>query len=168
MSVNDMTIYQTCRKVSGMTQERAAELLCVATRTLAAWESGERPVPDLRVADMVDLYGTPYLAMQHLRLYSALGPKVLPEVQLVPLPQAVCQLLSAIRAIDQARAGMSGQAKAFRYVMSHATGKIEILGRDRNGEMLFKYHQAKYPKDASRFFTAKLAEDQCWLPNDIY
>ena len=105
MRENDMTIYQTCRKVSGMTQERAAELLGVATRTLAAWESGERPVPDLRVADMVDLYGTPYLAMQHLRLYSALGPKVLPDVERVPLPQAVCQLLSAVRAIDQARAG---------------------------------------------------------------
>ena len=33
--------------------------------------------------------------------------------------------------------------------------------------MLFKYHQAKYPKGASRFFTAKLTDDQCWLPNDI-
>ena len=101
----DMTIYATCRKVAGMTQERAAELLGVATRTLAAWESGERPVPELRVADMVDLYGTPYLAMQHLRLYSALGPQVLPEVERVPLAQAVCQLLSQIRAIDKARAG---------------------------------------------------------------
>ena len=88
-----------------MTQERAAELLGVATRTLAAWESGERPVPDLRVADMVDLYGTPYLAIQHLRLYSALGPQILPEIQRVPLPQAVCQLLSSVRVIEQARAG---------------------------------------------------------------
>ena len=105
MRENDMTIYATCRKVAGMTQERAAELLGVATRTLAAWESGERPVPELRVADMVDLYGTPYLAMQHLRLYSALGPQVLPEVERVPLAQAVCQLLSQIRAIDKARAG---------------------------------------------------------------
>jgi len=33
--------------------------------------------------------------------------------------------------------------------------------------MLFKYHQAKYPKDASRFFTVKLAEDQHRLRNDI-
>lgn len=105
MRENDMTIYQTCRKVAGMTQERAAELLGVATRTLASWESGERPVPELRVADMVDLYGTPYLAMQHLRLYSALGPQVLPDVPRVPLAQAVCQLLAQIRAIDKARAG---------------------------------------------------------------
>ena len=105
MSERDMTIYQTCRKAAGMTQERAAELLGVAVRTLAAWESGERPVPDLRVADMVDLYGTPYLAIQHLRLYSALGPQVLPEISRVPLPQAVCQLLSCIRSIEEARAG---------------------------------------------------------------
>ena len=105
MSEHDMTIYQTCRKAAGMTQERAAELLGVAVRTLAAWEAGERPVPELRVADMVDLYGTPYLAIQHLRLYSALGPQVLPSVERVPLPQAVCQLLSSIRAVEQARAG---------------------------------------------------------------
>ena len=105
MSEHDMTIYQTCRRAAGMTQERAAELLGVAVRTLAAWEAGERPVPDLRVADMVDLYGTPYLAIQHLRLYSALGPKVLPEIDRIPLPQAVCQLLSSIRAVEQARAG---------------------------------------------------------------
>ena len=53
----------------------------------------------------MDLYGTPYLAIQHLRLYSALGPQILPEIQRVPLPQAVCQLLSSVRVIEQARAG---------------------------------------------------------------
>lgn len=76
-------------------------------------------------------------------------------------------LLAGKRIIDQAKAGMSGQAKAFRYVMSHATGKIEILGRDRNGEMLFKYHQAKYRRDDSRMFTVKLDYEQCWLDQDI-
>lgn len=103
MSNNYTTIYQICRQTAGMTQEHAAELLGVATRTLAAWESGERPVPDLRVADMVDLYGTPFLALQHLRLYSPLGPKVLPPVDRVPLPQAVCQLFKATADIEKAR-----------------------------------------------------------------
>ena len=69
--------------------------------------------------------------------------------------------------VDEAKAGMSGQAKAFRYVMSHVTGKIEILGRPDGDGMLFKYHQAKCPKDDSRFFTVRLAEDQCWLPDEI-
>ncbi len=76
-------------------------------------------------------------------------------------------LLTGQRIIDDAKAEMNGQAKQFRYVMSHVTGKIEILGRPTGNEMLFKYHQAKYPKDASRFFSVKLTENQCWLPNDI-
>lgn len=76
-------------------------------------------------------------------------------------------LLDGQQIVDEAKKDMNGQAKQFRYVMSHVTGKIEILGRPNGEEMLFKYHQAKYEKDASRFFSVKLAEDQCWLPNEI-
>ena len=76
-------------------------------------------------------------------------------------------LLEGQRIIDEAKAGMNGQAKQFRYVMSHVTGKIEILGRLSGEEMLFKYHQAKYEKDASRIFTARLTQDQCWLQDDM-
>jgi L-lysine 2,3-aminomutase len=76
-------------------------------------------------------------------------------------------LLEGQRIVDEAKSGMNGQAKQFRYVMSHVTGKIEILGRPSGEAMLFKYHQAKNERDTSRFFTVNLAEDQCWLPNDI-
>ena len=76
-------------------------------------------------------------------------------------------LLTGQRIVDAAKADMNGQAKQFRFVMSHVTGKIEILGRPDGGDMLFKYHQAKYRKDDSRFFSVRLDEDQCWLPNEI-
>lgn len=76
-------------------------------------------------------------------------------------------LLTGQHIVDAAKKDMSGQAKQFRYVMSHVTGKIEILGRPDDGEMLFKYHQAKYEKDNARFFSATLREDQCWLPDVI-
>ena len=76
-------------------------------------------------------------------------------------------LLEGQRIVDEAKSDMNGQAKQFRYVMSHVTGKIEILGRPSGEAMLFKYHQAKHERDTSRFFTVNLAEDQCWLPNDI-
>ena len=76
-------------------------------------------------------------------------------------------LLAGQRIIDEAKADMNGMAKQFRYVMSHVTGKIEILGRPYGEAMLFKYHQAKYMKDNSRFFTVKLEDDQCWLPERI-
>ena len=76
-------------------------------------------------------------------------------------------LLDGQRIIDEAKADMNGQAKQFRYVMSHVTGKIELLGRPNSEEMLFKYHQAKYRRDDSRFFSLRLDADQCWLPSVI-
>ena len=41
--------------------------------------------------------------------------------------------------------------------------KIEILGKTGPNQLLFKYHQAKYPQDHSRIFTQKVDDTQCWL-----
>ena len=76
-------------------------------------------------------------------------------------------LLEGQRIVDEAKADMSGPAKGFRYIMSHVTGKIEILGRPTGEKMLFKYHQSKYSADDSRMFEVALEEDQCWLPDVI-
>ncbi len=69
----------------------------------------------------------------------------------------------SLEIIDQAKSMMNGQAKSFHYVMSHPTGKIEILGEDEDGSMIFKYHQAKKDEDQNRIFKKKLRDDQCWL-----
>lgn len=66
---------------------------------------------------------------------------------------------------QQAARLQNGLGKSFRYVMSHETGKIELLGPLPDGRMLLKYQQAKYPADAGRMFAADLAHDQCWLPD---
>ncbi len=74
-------------------------------------------------------------------------------------------LLRGQAIVDKARALMSGQAKQFRYCLSHVTGKIEILGcPEGDNNMLFKYHQSKAAVNENRMFFAKLEEDQCWLP----
>lgn len=57
----------------------------------------------------------------------------------------------------------NGQGKSCRFILSHVTGKIEILGLLEDGSMLFKYHQAKDTANAGRIFTKKLSEGQCWL-----
>lgn len=72
-------------------------------------------------------------------------------------------LHEAYRIVEGAKQMQSGQGKCFRYVLSHVTGKIEILGEIGDGNMLFKYHQAKYEKDRGRIFTSKIGEGQCWL-----
>lgn len=94
---NDTNIYSRCRRARGITQEYAAELLGVATRTVAAWEAGERIPSGVMVARMVDVYQTPVLALEHLRLNDALAREFIPQIAQTPMPQAVCQLVSAIR-----------------------------------------------------------------------
>lgn len=92
MKDNSRNIYQAARMAAGMTQERAAELLGCSVRTIAAYEQDERiPFYDT-VARMIDVYQTPFLAVQHLRANAELARQVLPEVQPSSLPQAFLHL----------------------------------------------------------------------------
>ena len=46
--------------------------------------------------------------------------------------------------------------------MSHATGKIEIIGK-KDDHIFLKYHQAVDQKDASRILIFKSNPDAYWL-----
>lgn len=96
---NDCTnIYQTARKVAGLTQERAAELLALSPRSLADYEAGLR-LPPNDVADrMVTVYNSQLLAVQHLRNASQLARNLLPDVRTMILPEAVLTLIDAVYA----------------------------------------------------------------------
>ncbi len=52
--------------------------------------------------------------------------------------------------------------KRLKYIMSHTTGKVEIIGI-LAGKIYFKYHQAKNPKDLGKFFCRKLNNTATWL-----
>ena len=54
-------------------------------------------------------------------------------------------------------------AKTYRYVMSHYTGKIEILGISEDNRLWMRYHQARNPQEIGRVFSRPYAEDACWL-----
>jgi len=71
-------------------------------------------------------------------------------------------LYEGYRIIEGAKTLLNGHSKRFRYIMSHHTGKIEILGM-LNGNFLFKYHQAKNSTDQGRIFTRELDKDATWL-----
>lgn len=71
-------------------------------------------------------------------------------------------IIKGLDIVEKAKSMLNGQSKGIRYIMSHPTGKIEILGHI-GPETVFKYHQAKYPSDISRIFTRKLSNDICWL-----
>lgn len=55
---------------------------------------------------MCDVYQAPYLAVQHLRLTSDLGKRVVPEIQLKDLPEAVLGVLAAVQRFCAKREAM--------------------------------------------------------------
>ncbi len=63
---------------------------------------------------------------------------------------------------EEAKAHMSGLARRLRYAMSHAAGKVEILGvaKDR---VTLKMHQARDPRNLGKAFTLPLVPGACWL-----
>ncbi len=101
MSMNNMNRYARYRRAAGFTQERAAELLGCSVESIRAYETGVRLPSEAAVVVMCDVYAAPTLAFEHLRASSELGAVVVPEVRHVPLAQAVCELLRAIRGLER-------------------------------------------------------------------
>jgi len=64
--------------------------------------------------------------------------------------------------IEQAKALVSGLAKRVRFVMSHSSGKIEIIGKT-DKQIYFKYHRAANDADSGRFLAFKCNPDANWF-----
>ena len=90
-------IYARYRRAAGLTQERASELLGCSVRALANWEGGVNTPPDSMVVTMADVYQAQTIAIEHLRSTTQIAREVLPAVRVVPISQAVCGLVSAIK-----------------------------------------------------------------------
>jgi L-lysine 2,3-aminomutase len=56
----------------------------------------------------------------------------------------------------------SGLARRARFVMSHETGKLEILGVDEE-HIYLRYHRAKDPALRGQFMIYKRDDEACWL-----
>lgn len=74
----------------------------------------------------------------------------------VPLRRAV----AIVRGINQR---LSGIQKTFKYIMSHYTGKIEILDLADDNRLYMRYHQNKHPEKIGRIFSRPYVEGACWL-----
>ncbi|HQC12195.1 MAG TPA: KamA family radical SAM protein [Methanoregulaceae archaeon] len=68
----------------------------------------------------------------------------------------------AYEIFEKAKTGCSGLAKRARFVMSHASGKIEVVGKTE-GSTFFKYHQAADPLDMGRFMVFRSNPDAYWF-----
>lgn len=71
-------------------------------------------------------------------------------------------LYRGVKIVNEASKLLNGHSKRFRYVMSHRTGKIEILGII-DDKIYLKYHEAKNPKDIGRLFSRPINKKAGWL-----
>ena len=92
MNKDFRNIYQLARNNAGLTQEQAASLLNVSTRSLGSYETGVTiPNGDI-VYNMVDIYDANWLGYEHLRLSTKVGQRCLPEINCSDLAQSVLTL----------------------------------------------------------------------------
>jgi KamA family protein len=76
-------------------------------------------------------------------------------------PYAV-PIVRGFRIFHEANLTGSGLARRPRYVMSHETGKIEILAVD-DEHIYLRYHRAKNEADRGRFMIYKRDDEACWM-----
>ena len=69
---------------------------------------------------------------------------------------------AAFEIFETARTRCSGLAKRARFVMSHATGKIEIVGLTEK-HIYFKYLRAANEENDARFMVFKRNPEAHWL-----
>lgn len=99
-------IYKIARKAAGLTQEQAAELLHISVRSLTEYEAGRTiPASDI-VCKMIEVYGTPWLAYEHLRQSSEVGRRYLPEVDLTDLAKSVLRLQKEVADVENIKPKM--------------------------------------------------------------
>jgi len=71
-------------------------------------------------------------------------------------------ICKGVQIVEKAKERCNGHSKRFKYIMSHKTGKIEILGII-DDEIYFKYHQAKNRKNLGKMFKRKVDDEAGWL-----
>lgn len=74
----------------------------------------------------------------------------------------VLPIEEAYQIIEEAKSKTSGLGKRVKYVMSHSTGKIEILAVE-NQKIYLKYHQARRKKDYGKFMVFDLTPEAAWF-----
>jgi len=93
-------IYKIARNCTNLTQEQAAELLHISPRSLSDYESGKTIPADDVVCKMIEIYGTDWLAYEHLKQSTEIGKRYLPEIDFTDLARSVLRLQKEVRDLE--------------------------------------------------------------------
>lgn len=122
-------IYKTARRYAGLTQERWAEAVGVSVDSIRTYENGSVLPADATVAAMCEISNHTALGYWHLRNKSPLAADTLPEVEQLPLPQAVVQLLCAIKDFNDYHSDLLALAADGKITTSEAAAWENIVAR---------------------------------------
>jgi KamA family protein len=71
-------------------------------------------------------------------------------------------LAHGVQIVRQVNGRLSGIQKTFKFIMSHRTGKIEILGA-ADGRLYMRYIHNRRADEAGEFFSRRLVDGARWL-----
>ncbi len=78
----------------------------------------------------------------------------------VPLERG-CAITRAVNA------KLAGTEKTYRYVMSHASGKLEILGMAEDSKLLLRYHASPHEEERGRLVTYHCPNGSSWVSGPV-
>lgn len=90
--MENRNIYQIARESSGITQEKAAELLDISVESIRAYEGFKRIPPNKVVVKMIEIYDSRFLAYQHIKNNSEDLQHYIPNINIKDLPTAILRL----------------------------------------------------------------------------
>lgn len=98
-------IYKSARETAGLTQERWAEVLGISADAVRKYEGGTVFPSDEVVLRMAEVCGQHIICYWHLIQKSRCAGKVLPDVKVRTLPEAVLNLL--VKITDFSKQGLA-------------------------------------------------------------
>ncbi|HBF5453332.1 TPA: helix-turn-helix transcriptional regulator [Clostridioides difficile] len=97
MSYQYQNIYQISRENTGLTQEKASELLDISVESLRAYENDKRIPNNQIVAKMVSIYNNNLLGYEHVRRTTEAGVMFLPKLEMKSLSSITLKLHKEIK-----------------------------------------------------------------------
>lgn len=137
---------RTGRIMTGRSQEEMAGILHIDPRTLRRYESGEEATPDDVMLKVAELAKSPMLMYLHFKVKYQIADEILPQVEEMPLAQAVVNLLSELAELEQSGVASKllalaadglidpGEEKDFDFIMARLDGVrrgVELLRYSR-------------------------------------
>ncbi|WP_130807673.1 helix-turn-helix domain-containing protein [Senegalia massiliensis] len=106
MEIGYENLYKIARKSTNLTQDIASEFLDISRDSLSAYERGITVAPDKVVCKMIEVYGTSWLAYEHLRTSTEVGRRYLPKIHYSDIAKSVLKFQKEVGDLDRVNSDM--------------------------------------------------------------